>query len=1287
MGTLGVGAFPALAQIVPDNTLAGEASIVVPGQSLRGLMADRIEGGAIRGSNLFHSFSDFHVATGAAAYFSNPIGVENILTRVTGSQPSSILGRLGVLGSANLFLLNPNGIIFGAEASLDIAGSFTAATASAIQLGTGQFRASQPETSQLLAVQPGALFLDALTTQQASLSNRGRLIVGKDLTLAAANLDLQGQLAAGGNLSLRATDQLRLRDSVSNPAILQAGRNLLVQGDRSIDLFTLNHPASGLIAGADLLLRSANPVGGDARYWAVGNFRIEQLDGQPGNLFSPYDPIIRSQGDVSFSGYQGSSLHILAGGRVAIDTVVITSSDTVADTINPTSTPTLANVTLSDGTPLVINGNARPTLDIRAGMDPAAIGTPLGTVGATFLGDIFFTSSGFLAANPVNNPTATSADITIGDAVILAPGGMVYLTNQFAPNRSLTGGRIQVTGAGLVNLGVASLGTGGDGSQIVIDSRSTIQLDASLDASSLPRNTPPGNGGPITLLAAGDIVQAADTVILSGGRLGGAITLKSGEAIRLNGDTFSITNTTTTEKGGTISLSSRSLALLDGARVIALTTRNGTGGDILVTAIDGVQVSGTSASGQLSTINTQTSGSGAAGNLTLATGQLTVQGGGQIFANSFGAGGGGNLTVNATDILLDGTNLATTFASSLAANAVGSGNAGILKIASDRLTVQNGAQIGAGTFAAGNGGVLDITATESLLVRGQARAPSAIFTAATSASTGKAGTVAIRTGQLRVQDRAEITASANGTGDGGNLGITANQVLVQEGGGIVASTFGSGRGGTLTIAARDFIEVTGRSLDGLTGSRLSVQSAATATGNAGNLILETGRLTLQGGAQIDSSTFGSGQGGNLSVNATGLVEAIGTSLDGNIASGLFANAAGTTANAGNGGVLAINTPDLIVREGAQLGVGTFGTGNGGRMVISAPRSVLVSGRGSQATSALFSASSREATGNAGEIQIATGQLTVEAGGTISTSTASAGEGGNLQIQANSLLLNSGGDITSSSRGAGKAGNIRLVLGQSLRASNGEITAAADRSGGGDIFITAKDVQLRDSSLISTSVSNSTGGGGNITIQSDLFLALEDSDILANADLGAGGNITINSEVFLADLFSTGRAFAVTVTSGNFAQFRGNNRVDISASSRVGISGQVNIPDFSFLQNSLASLAGNFVSPDQVVAGSCLARRSVESGSFVVTGTGGIPATPLDPKVSSRYNLVQVKPLASPGAVQPPVVPAPSRLAGWQPGEQIREAQRLVSLPDGRIVAMADLPQRAEPTDLFCHSDN
>ncbi|MBD1835411.1 filamentous hemagglutinin N-terminal domain-containing protein, partial [Cyanobacteria bacterium FACHB-472] len=229
----------AFAQLVPDTTLGSENSRVTPISPT----IEQINGGATRGANLFHSFQEFNVGEGRSAYFTNPTGIENILTRVTGSNASNIFGRLGVLGGANLFLLNPNGIVFGPNASLDIQGSFVATTAERIQLeDSGYFSAAQPQTSSLLSVSPGALFFNAVANQPTSIINQGNLATGKNLTLSAGNLDLQGQLLSGGDLTLEAQNTVKVRDSVATPFLAQSGENLTIVGKGGIDILALNHP-------------------------------------------------------------------------------------------------------------------------------------------------------------------------------------------------------------------------------------------------------------------------------------------------------------------------------------------------------------------------------------------------------------------------------------------------------------------------------------------------------------------------------------------------------------------------------------------------------------------------------------------------------------------------------------------------------------------------------------------------------------------------------------------------------------------------------------------------------------------------------------------------------------------------------------------------------------------------------------------------------------------------------------------------------------------------------------
>lgn len=123
----------AMTQIIPDNTLDTESSTVNSIDEFR----SRIEGGAIRGDNLFHSFEEFSIREGLEVYFANPEQISNIFSRITGNDVSEIFGTLGVEGTANLFLINPNGIVFGENAAINVNGSFIATTAESVEFEDG----------------------------------------------------------------------------------------------------------------------------------------------------------------------------------------------------------------------------------------------------------------------------------------------------------------------------------------------------------------------------------------------------------------------------------------------------------------------------------------------------------------------------------------------------------------------------------------------------------------------------------------------------------------------------------------------------------------------------------------------------------------------------------------------------------------------------------------------------------------------------------------------------------------------------------------------------------------------------------------------------------------------------------------------------------------------------------------------------------------------------------------------------------------------------------------------
>ncbi len=220
----------AFAQIAPDVSV-GNMSNVQVNEDL-----SVIGGGTQVGNSLFHSFSQLSVPTGSSAYFNNALHIENIFTRVTDTSISNIDGLIRTNGAANLFLVNPNGIVFGSNARLDVSGSFAATTASGLKFADGnEFNAIDPQRLPISIIQTQGLQYRE-SQPGATITTIGNLEVGQDLTFVADKIDLRGKLQVGGVLSLSARDTVRISNSVSVTASsvdIAAGSLIVSEGNIS----------------------------------------------------------------------------------------------------------------------------------------------------------------------------------------------------------------------------------------------------------------------------------------------------------------------------------------------------------------------------------------------------------------------------------------------------------------------------------------------------------------------------------------------------------------------------------------------------------------------------------------------------------------------------------------------------------------------------------------------------------------------------------------------------------------------------------------------------------------------------------------------------------------------------------------------------------------------------------------------------------------------------------------------------------------------------------------------
>ncbi|MBW4546055.1 MAG: filamentous hemagglutinin N-terminal domain-containing protein [Symplocastrum torsivum CPER-KK1] len=604
-----------LAQITPDVTLGGESSTIQRNVLINGLPSDQIDGGAIRETNLFHSFLEFNVTAGQGAYFTNPAGIENIFSRVTGGNPSNIFGTLGVLGDANLLLLNPNGIIFGQTASLDLNGSFLATTANSVDFADGtQFSASSPQTSPLLTVNvPVGLGFGTTPGELLVQGSNLRMPPEKTLALVGGNVTLQG-----GNL------------------IAPAGR---------VEL--------GSIAGSDFVNLTSIPKGWDLDYRGVQNFQDIKL----------------SQGaSVNTSGEGGGAIQV-HGRNVTLDGESRLLSNTLGsqpgegiqiDAIESVQITGLGTY-VADAIPFAF-GDFDP-FELRNGIFTLSQGS--GKAGDITINTRQFTATNgaFVASYTFKSGRAGDLTLNASDAVNLSATGIFTLAGQEATGEE--GNLLAINTAQLVMQDNAIISTttfgsrqGGnlrifasDSIDLISGTPLTLDNGVSLQTAIVTNTIGEGNSGNALIstqrltLQNGAAIQAGT----AGSGLGGNLEVIATESLRLTGSALDgafpsslDVSTISSGQGGNLEITTENLVIEDGAGLLVRSLADGIAGNITINA-QNIQLRHQSQITATAEIANQ------GGNIEINTDTLVALENSDITANA-PQGSGGKITVNAQAI-------------------------------------------------------------------------------------------------------------------------------------------------------------------------------------------------------------------------------------------------------------------------------------------------------------------------------------------------------------------------------------------------------------------------------------------------------------------------------------------------------------------------------------------------------------------------------------------------------------------------------------------------------------
>ncbi len=919
-GVVGLASPPAEAQnaIATDGSLGGAAvdvgvGIDPTGQTVDYLISDDL--GSLRGDNLFHSFARFGIGTGEIASFTGPDHVKNVISRVTGGDPSNIDGTLrSTMPDADIWLLNPRGIVFGEGARLEVPGSFHAATADYLgfEEGGDRFDARLQLSSVLSTARPSAFGFLPETIVAAPIDVTGSalsVLPGKTLELAGGDIALTGTTLGapagtiairGGQIVIDHSQVLAENIDSATPGRLEIDANDSLRFDSS--RVSVSSSAAGSAGAIEIV--SGGPIELVNRGLLLADSRL----GDAGTIAVEAGSLELRNGTISAGGGGSGD-----GGVIAIDTGALSidvgsvsarsgrSGDAGTITVDADSVR-LHNASIS----AISGGEGRGgSIAIDAGsvrVENGAIGVESGGTG-----DAGAISIGALGEIELVNSASIGARASVGDAGTIAidAGSLRVDGGTISADSGTQGGAgaIAIRTEGTVTVRDGSISTANNGP----GPRGSITIDAGAlelrDGGQIVARSNFGAGGD-----GGDVLIRADTVQIGPGREDGEegagifvtaigsgnagnVLIDASQSIRItdeNGPRFDWTPLLRDEPvlltgigsgtrggfGGSIELYAPEITVEEGAWVTSATVRGSDGGSILLRG-DRIRIA---SGGVVSGVTMFTPAQGGAVTLD-ARESIEVVGHSRfgdvsaVSSNTTNEGPAGHVTLSAPRILIDGGSV-----NSGAAALIEGGRGGaagevtlIAPSAGGQVIVRGAGAVSASTLGSGHGGSVDIEAGERIRVEGE----HSVITSRTGAD-GAGGDVTLRAPHIEIADGGAVSAeSAQGfgeldvwvdffrgylaeppevpTGDAGRVTLVSDTLRVV--GGAIATSAVSADGGDITVQAKNRVHLDDGSI-----------TASVTGGTGGNIAIDPEVVILQNGSRITAQA-GEGSGGHIRIAA------------------------------------------------------------------------------------------------------------------------------------------------------------------------------------------------------------------------------------------------------------------------------------------------------------------------------------------------------------------------------------------------------------------------------------